>query len=83
MEKITISVDNKNHAKILVGFLNSIKYIKQVSFATFKTTAKEESKDLPIIPAKNGADFMALAGIWENRDITLKDLRKNAWGGRA
>ena len=83
MEKITISVDNKNHAKLLVGFLNSIRYIKQVSLGTYKTTATEENKDLPITPAKNGADFMALAGIWKDRDITLEDLRKNAWGGRA
>lgn len=25
-------------------------------------------------------DFFALAGIWENREITTESLRKTAWG---
>jgi hypothetical protein len=37
---------------------------------------------LPITFAKN-PDVKALAGIWEGRDITLEQLRKEAWGDRA
>ncbi len=36
---------------------------------------------LPITFSKN-PDLKALAGIWEGRDITLKQLRKQAWGDR-
>jgi len=34
---------------------------------------------LPIEFAKN-PDIKALAGIWEGRDITLEQLRKESWG---
>jgi hypothetical protein len=36
---------------------------------------------LPIVFAKK-PDVTALAGIWKGRDISLADLRKNAWGHR-
>jgi hypothetical protein len=38
-------------------------------------------RGLPIIFAKK-PDFMVLAGIWKNKNITLEELRKMAWGGR-
>jgi len=34
---------------------------------------------LPISFAKK-PDVAALAGIWKDKDISLKDLRKKAWG---
>jgi len=34
---------------------------------------------LAIVFSKN-PDVTALAGIWEGRDITLEQLRKEAWG---
>jgi hypothetical protein len=48
-----------------------------------KSTSKEERNPggLPITFAKN-PDIKALAGIWENKDITLEELRKEAWGDR-
>jgi len=39
------------------------------------------SADLPITFSKN-PDVKALAGIWQGRDITLEELRKEAWGDR-
>jgi len=42
---------------------------------------EEKSKDLPITFAEN-PDVTALAGIWEGREITLEQLRKDAWGDR-
>jgi hypothetical protein len=42
---------------------------------------KSKSKDLPITFAEN-PDVTALAGIWEGKDITLEQLRKDAWGDR-
>jgi hypothetical protein len=46
-----------------------------------KQTGSEHPVDLPITFAKN-PDVKALAGIWQDRDITLEDLRKEAWGDR-
>jgi hypothetical protein len=42
---------------------------------------KSRSKDLPITFAEN-PDVTALAGIWEGREITIEQLRKDAWGDR-
>lgn len=46
-----------------------------------KTVSITTTKELPITYAER-PDFMALAGIWEGRDITLEELRKEAWGDR-
>ena len=37
--------------------------------------------ELPISFAEK-PDFMALAGIWKDKNITLAQLRKEAWGDR-
>lgn len=39
------------------------------------------SASLPVTFSKN-PNVRALAGIWEGRDITLNELRKEAWGDR-
>jgi len=41
---------------------------------------QETSNRLPITFAKN-PDIKALAGIWQDRNITIEDLRKEALGG--
>ena len=38
-------------------------------------------KNLPISFAKE-PDFMSLAGIWKDKNITIEELRKTAWGDR-
>ena len=42
---------------------------------------KDQKSSLPIEFASN-PDITALAGIWKDKDITLSELRKNAWGSR-
>jgi hypothetical protein len=37
--------------------------------------------NLPVTFSKN-PDVKALAGIWQGKDITLEELRKEAWGDR-
>jgi hypothetical protein len=39
------------------------------------------SMDMPVTFSKN-PNVKALAGIWQGRDITLEELRKEAWGDR-
>ena len=43
--------------------------------------SREQVPDLPITFSKK-PDVTALAGIWKDRDITLEELRKKAWGNR-
>jgi len=42
----------------------------------------EKSLDKPPITFAQNPDVTALAGIWAGRDISLAELRKEAWGDR-
>lgn len=42
---------------------------------------RDEPVSLPITFAEN-PDFKALAGVWVDKEIDLKELRKQAWGNR-
>jgi len=48
---------------------------------TGKSGHHKKRASIPIVLSKN-PDFMALAGIWKDNDITLEELRKKAWGDR-
>jgi hypothetical protein len=43
--------------------------------------ADDDDDELPITYAEE-PDVLALAGIWEGRNITREDLRQKAWGDR-
>ena len=45
------------------------------------TVPNNNNKQLPITYAQN-PDVTALAGIWKGRNISLEELRKEAWGDR-
>ncbi|MBI4648496.1 MAG: hypothetical protein HY738_18420 [Bacteroidia bacterium] len=78
----TIIVETQNELKdnALISFLKAFDYKVTVKKKT--NSAKKITYNLPITPAIENADFMALAGIWEGRKITIEKLREIAWGGR-
>ena len=45
------------------------------------TTPTKNLSHLPITFAKK-PNVLALAGIWKDKNITLEQLRKDAWGDR-
>ncbi|MGZ3753802.1 MAG: hypothetical protein ACXVAY_05220 [Mucilaginibacter sp.] len=47
-----------------------------------KITAPDKNENQPPITFAQNPDVTALAGIWEGRDISLEELRKEAWGDR-
>lgn len=67
MEQITIR--GKNKARWLRELLNSLDFVDLVE-------ANEENKQ------NDNADFFALAGIWQDREISLDSLRQKAWPRR-
>lgn len=52
-----------------------------VSFREKTNKPKPEKNALPITFAKQ-PNFMALTGIWHDKNITAEQLRKEAWGNR-
>jgi hypothetical protein len=47
-----------------------------------KANAKEAKESNIHIEFAEDPDVTALAGIWKDKDITLEDIRKRAWGSR-
>jgi len=64
--KIVIDVSNEKKAKSLIEILKDIPYVKSIKIEP------EKKKKKP--------DFQSVFGMWRDRDITLKDIRKKAWG---
>ncbi|OFX59925.1 MAG: hypothetical protein A2046_03365 [Bacteroidetes bacterium GWA2_30_7] len=77
MTTIIIETKNENAAIALINFLKALDFK-----ATFKSITNKKTLKIPIEKANKNADFMALAGIWEGKDMSLEQLRDKAWGGR-
>jgi len=73
MERIIVQVKDKNKARVLVellaalDFVDSVKTTEMLEIET-GSTAREEP-----------FDFFSLAGLWQERNVTLESIRKRAW----
>jgi len=72
MEQLIIQVENQAKAKMLSEILSALDFVSSVEVIK-KTAVKSEGKE----------DFFALAGLWENRNITAESVRQEAWLGQA
>lgn len=76
MPQVTIQYKD---AKALQALMDLAKYF-DFSVKSEKK-ARRVKKNIPIDFADD-PDVTALAGIWEGKEVTLEQLRKNAWGDR-
>ena len=67
MQKLIIHVKDEAKLNALVTFLNEINFIE----------VEREKKGTYRLRKKG--DLRKLFGIWENRDISLADIRQKAW----
>ncbi len=75
MEQITIRIKDKRKARRLVDFLKTLDFVEKVSSSNL-TGADDKKSTLE-------EDFFALAGLWAEREISLKSIREKAWPYRA
>jgi hypothetical protein len=71
MEQITIQVKDKQKARALKNFLQTLDFVETIS-SQDRRVAKEKWQGDP-------ATFFKLAGIWAKRDISLETIRQKAW----
>ena len=71
MEQITIQINSKEKADLLLQLLRSLDFIDSVQVEVQSVAEGSE------------ADFFAIAGIWQGRDITQELLRKKVWPRQA
>jgi hypothetical protein len=75
MDQITIQVNDRIKARVLINFLETLDFVENIS-----------SADLPVAEIgleEWNSDFFALAGIWAKRDISRESLRQSAWPERS
>jgi hypothetical protein len=66
MGKIVINIKDKSKEQIIISLL------KEFSFIEIKEIKKDRR-------ARKTSDFRKLFGIWEGREISLRDLREKSW----
>lgn len=69
MEQLIVQVTDKEKAKMLSEMLSALDFVYSVN-------AIEDQKTTFI---NDEQDFFAVAGLWENRDVTVESIRKKAW----
>ena len=77
MPEFIIKYKNAKALKALQDFAKTIDIIIEKPLDNKLSENNGPIADLPITFAKN-PDVTALAGIWQGRDITLEELRKQA-----
>ena len=75
--ELIVKLNNITDINILLPLLNRL----GISFKEKANEPKSKKNNLPITFASK-PDFMALKGIWKDKNITLEQLRKDAWGDR-
>ena len=75
MEQITIRIKDKSKGKALLNFLKTLEFVENIS-----------SEELPLAGDTNAnkdEEFLSLAGLWADRDVTLDSIRRQAWPVRS
>lgn len=67
MQRLIIRIKDDAKLNTLINFLNEISFIE----------VEREGQEPSRISRKG--DLRKLFGIWENRDISLSDIRRTAW----
>ncbi len=68
MEQLIIKVTNQEKARLLSEILSALDFVSSVEgIADHISESKEDQ------------DFFAMAGLWENKNITVDSIRQKAW----
>ena len=81
MPEVTVKYKSVKALKALQDLAKMFDIVIEKSISNNLSKSNGQPSDLPITFAKD-PDVKALAGIWQGRDITLEELRKEAWGDR-
>ena len=81
MPEIIVKYKNAKALEALRDFAKYFDFVLEKPKSKPHTNSPRDISALPVVFAEK-PDVTALAGIWKGRDISLKDLRTKAWGGR-
>ena len=73
MEQIVVQVGDKEKAKVLYELLTALDFDDSVK------TGKSEEVEAGSTTREEPLDFFSLAGLWQDREVTLESIRQKAW----
>jgi hypothetical protein len=73
MEQIIVQVRDKTKAKVLFELLTALDFVDSVQ------TSETEEVEVDATVREETLDFFSLAGLWQDREITLASIRQRAW----
>jgi hypothetical protein len=73
MEQIVVQIRDKEKAKVLLELLTALDFVDSVQ--SMETGPTEG--DPKILEGLH--DFFSLAGLWQDRDVSLEAIRLKAW----
>ena len=79
MPEVTVKYKGEKALRALQDLAKMFDLVIEKPAGNNQFQQKNSPSGLPVTFAKN-PDIKALAGIWEGRDITIEELRKEAWG---
>jgi hypothetical protein len=72
MEQIVVQIRDKEKAKALFELLSALDFVESVE------ASETEAVEADATGAET-LDFFSLAGLWQDRDISLDLIRQQAW----
>ncbi|MBF0229404.1 MAG: hypothetical protein HQK63_07415 [Desulfamplus sp.] len=73
--EVIVRIDDYEKALKFMEFLTTLDFVKGIkTFDNSHPKAVEQTSDTEIWD-----NFFSLAGLWENRNINIENLRKQAW----
>jgi hypothetical protein len=69
MEELIVKVKDKDKAQMLLQMLSALDFVDSVKVLSAQTTTQSNEEE----------EFFDIAGIWQDRDITIDSVRQQAW----
>lgn len=73
MEQIIVQIRDKAKAKALFEMLTALDFVDSVQ------TSVTEAAEADSTAHEDQLDFFSLAGLWQDREVTLDSIRQKAW----
>ncbi len=73
MQQIVVEVEDAAKAEMLLELLKALNFVNVVK------ASEKEHLQANTTTLQETSDFFSLAGLWENREVSLESIRQKAW----
>jgi hypothetical protein len=74
METIKITVNSKEHARLLMELAKELNFV-----ASVESVPTAASSEVLVGKFASEEEFLSMCGLWKDRDISVEKIREQAW----